>query len=123
MHSDCESIVKWINKKKPRLSHTRCTSLLLTAAELRRATEVNIHHCAAHAEKRICRDQWGPHDLGSYIADRAAERALIDINVECPAFTFREASSIEVACAMANKSDWVITGKGGSPCTLSLKNC
>ena len=59
VHSDCESIVKWINKKKPRLSHTRCTSLLLTAAELRRATEVEIHHCAAHAEKRICRDQTG----------------------------------------------------------------
>jgi hypothetical protein len=51
VHSDCESIVKWISREKPRLSHTRCTSILLTAAELRRATEVEIHHCAAHAEK------------------------------------------------------------------------
>jgi hypothetical protein len=31
LKTDCESLVRWIERERPRMSHTRCTSLLMVA--------------------------------------------------------------------------------------------
>ena len=88
IYSDCKSIVMWLDKSRPRLSHTRCTSLLMVAADLKRLTSVRILHCDAHAERRKQRAQWSAQDIGNYTADRAADKDLDSIFQEHEQFAF-----------------------------------
>lgn len=79
LYLDCKSIVTWMKLERPRLSHTRCPSLLFAAIDLQRQTTVDIRHCPPHAERRMPRDQSSTADIGNYLADQAADRDLDEI--------------------------------------------
>ena len=93
----------------------------MAAVDLKGLTNAELVHCEAHAERRKLRINWTRQDLGNYLADRAADRDLEAIAIECPGFVFLEANALSVAQGLAARSEWLITDTRGSPCVLSLK--
>ena len=120
--TDCQSLVKWINKPRPRMSHTSATTLLGVARDLSRSTATPVGYCKAHVERRT-RDvaDWTFEETGNYLADRAAsgdETAILELY---PQAHIISESILTASLELLDQADWHLTLTSGSPCTPSLR--
>ena len=120
LYSYCKSIVTWISKDRPRLSHTRCSSLLLAAIDLKSLAGLEVQHSPAHAERRLPRCEWTGVNRGNYLADRTAEGDRQTVETFYPEVLWTESSALLVAEELVQQSPWNLTDKKGSPCTTPL---